>query len=475
MKVTTEKLEKSQVALQVEVEPEILEQTLQRAYRRLVNRTQIPGFRKGKAPRALLERHLGHEALLHEALEILVPEAYEQALKDETIPAIGHPEIELIQTEPSVSFKATVAVEPSVGVGDYKNLTFTLETDEVQDEQVNEVLEQLRAGYAPWEDTEDPLTRTDKVTIKLDSHVIDGENRPTFVERDSVSLSLGEDSEDPVPGFLEQLLGTKKGDTKEFDLVVPEEYEDTPLAGKTIQFEVSILEAQRPQTFELNDEFAKTVGNGYETLDALKDQIRTDLKTRAEREKRDALEVEILDSLVETATVEYPDILVEHEIEHLMQTDNSIPRDPQGRVDSYLASVGKSPEEFVESYREEAAKRVLRSLVLEKVTELEEIEVSEEDIDAEIESLLTNAGEQGETLRGWFNLPERRTSLQSTLIRRKTMERIIDLTTQTVEVEAAAKAKAPAKKTTKEDEETAADSPEPSKPTRTRTSRAKKD
>lgn len=444
LKVTTEKLEKSQVALQVEVEAEILEQSLQRAYRRLVNRTQIPGFRRGKAPRPLLERHLGKAVLLQEALEILVPEAYEQAIKEQTIPAIGQPEIEILQTEPSVSFKATVAVEPTVELGDYKQLSFSWQAPAVTEDQREEVLKQLLAGSAAWEPSEEPVKDGDMVTIALDSHVETEEGPQPFVQRDRVDYIAQVEDPDPVPGFAKQLVGVKTGETKEFSLAVPEDYSDTTLAGKSIHFTVSLSETKTKKVAALDDAFAKSVGAGFESLEALKEQIRKDLIARGEREAKDALELQVIDAIVGLAQIEYPEILVEHEIEHLIQLDNSLPRDRQGRMDEYLSAIGKSPEEFRNEYREEATKRVLRSLILEKLTELEEIAVSDEEVGQEIDGMTATAGEQQAMLKGWFNQPERRASIESSLIRRKTMQRLLEQLTDMPQPAATAKTEEPA-------------------------------
>ena len=428
-KFTTEKLEKSRMSVQVDVEPDDIEKFLQRAYRRLVNRTLIPGFRKGKAPRPILERYLGKEALLHEAIEILIPETYDEALKSETIPAIGQPEIELLTTEPNVSYKATVAVEPTVTLGDYKALSFKWEQPEATQEKIDEVLEQLRAGYAPWEPVERPVEYKDMVSIAVYSTVETDEGPKPFIERDSVDYGVDEDDPDPVPGFAAALVGMNKGEEKEFTLDVPADYADPTLAGKPLKFKVTVLEIKAKKVAELDDEFAKSVGEGYDSLAKLKEQIGKDLRGRGEREAREALQLQVIDGLVEQTEIEYPEMLVEHEIEHLIQQDSNVPRDQQGRVDEYLKAVGQTPEEFMEGYREEATKRVLRSLALEKVEEAENITVSPEEIDEEIEGMTGNAGEQKQMLLGWFNTPERRSSIQDSIRRRKTVNLLLSLTT----------------------------------------------
>ena len=423
MNVTTEQLEKRQVALQVEVEPERLERSMERAYRRIVNRTNIPGFRRGKAPRIMVERYLGKATLLQEALDILVPEAYAQAVEENAIPALGQPSIEITEVEPSVSFKATVAVQPTIELGAYQQLSFNLDVPETTEEQINEVLEELRSSYAPWEPVERQVQFGDLVTFQIESELIEQDNKSPFIQQQDASYLVTEGRPEPVPGFAEQLEGQEKGTTREFTLPLPED------TAKSAEFKVTIAEIKEKRIPELDDEFAKSIGDEYESLQALRDKIVQDLQARAEREARTAIESQIVDAVVGLAQVDYPDILTDHEIEHLIELDRNLTRDPQGRIDDYLGSIGKSLEEFREQYREEATQRVVRSLVLRQVAEEEKIEVTSEELDTETEELIKGAGEQQAWLKDWFATPERRSSLERTLMSRKTLQRLFDLTT----------------------------------------------
>lgn len=440
MKVTTEKLEKSRVALQVEVEPEMVERSMERAYRRIVNRANIPGFRRGKAPRFMVERVLGKAALLEEALELLVPDAYKQAVEEQNISALGQPHIEILQIEPAVSFKATVAVQPTVELGDYSQLSIRAETPEVTEEQVAETLEELRSRYAPWEPVDRPVSFDDLVTIDIEG---ESEGRP-FLNQNAASYLVMKEWSVPLPGFPEQLISMDKGDTREFTLVFPDDYPDKNRVGKSVQFKVTLSEIKEKRLPALDDEFAKSVGTGFDSLEALKERVTQDMKSNAEREAKGALENQVLDAVVGIAQLEYPDILVDHEIEHLAQDDRSVPRDPQGRMDDYLRAIGQSAEEFSERYREEATRRVVRSLVLGKVSEQEQVAVSPEEIDAEVNRLVGNSGEQQEALRSFFNSEQSRASIDRILIRQKTLDRLIELTNGAKEAQASAEPAEPA-------------------------------
>ncbi len=421
MKVTTEKLEKSQMALEVEVEPEVLERSLERAYRRIVNRANIPGFRRGKAPRHMVERYLGKSALLEEAIEILIPEAYSKALEEENISALGQPHIELLTMEPSVSFKATVALQPTVELGDYRQLVVEQETPSVTEEQVDSVLEDLRSRSAPWEPVERPVNFDDMLTIDVKGE-LEGQ---TYVDQKAAAFLVMKEWPVPMAGFPEQLVGMTKGGTKEFSLPVPADHPDPLRAGKDVSFKVTVSEVKEKKLPALDDEFAKSAGDGYDSLSTFKDKVREDLKNNVQQEARRALEAKVLDAVVQASTLEYPDVLLEHEIEHLIEDDRSIPHDSRGKIDDYLRASGLSEEEFRTRYREEATNRVVRSLVLNKVTEAEQITVTPEEIDAEIERMLEASGEQQEALRGYFNTEQSRESIGRMLIRKKTLDHLI--------------------------------------------------
>ncbi|MBI2886656.1 MAG: trigger factor [Chloroflexi bacterium] len=440
MKVDAEHLEKCQVALQVEVEPEQLERSLDRAYRRLANRTNIPGFRRGKAPRFMVERFLGKAALMEEALDLLVPEAYKQAVQEQEISTLGQPHIEILQIETGVTFKATVATRPTVELGDYKQLSFTADPTGVTEEQVKEEIAQLQQRYAPWEPVERPVAFDDLVTMDIESKV---EGNP-FINQKEAPYLVMRDSPVPIAGFAEKLTGMAKDEAREFSLTLPDDYPNSEYAGKPVDCTVRVFEIKAKQLAPLDDEFAKGVGAGFESLSALREALEQNLKANAEREAREKLEGQVVDALVGLARMEYPDLLVEHEIDHLMDDDRSLPRDRQGRIDEYLAAVGQSREQFREQYREEATRRVERSLALEKVAELEETTVTPEDLDAEIGRMVEGSGEQEEALRRFFGTPQTRASLERVLFRRKTVQRLIDLTTDKTEVPAPTATEAPA-------------------------------
>ncbi|MFH0913679.1 MAG: trigger factor, partial [Chloroflexota bacterium] len=219
MKVTKEKVENSQAYLSIEMEPAEVESSLQKAYLRLVKKANIPGFRKGKAPRPVLERYVGRESLLEEALNQLVPEAYEKAVKEQELEPIAQPRFEVTQTEPVV-FKAVVPLRPTVKLGDYRAIRLTPPAVEFKEESVEAVMERLRHEQATWEPAECPAELGDLVVLDLEGRV----DSETLMNRPGLQLVLRADSTYPAPGFATQVAGLKTGEEKEFQLTLPSEY-----------------------------------------------------------------------------------------------------------------------------------------------------------------------------------------------------------------------------------------------------------
>jgi trigger factor len=230
-------------------------------------------------------------------------------------------------------------------------------------------------------------------------------------------------------GFEEQLLGKKKADEAEFDLAVPESLPNEKFAGKIAHFTVKVLETKEEVLPELDEEFAKAVGEGYESIEALRTRIREDIE-RVEREQiTNRYHDEILGELTERATIEYPPVMVEAESERLLH-DQAGHQEHGAELDRYLASIGKTEEQVREELRPIAETRLRRSLVLSQVAEAENIEATDADIDAEIEEMTGSAGPQGEQLRQLFNSENGRDTIRRNLVTRKTLERLVEIATQ---------------------------------------------
>lgn len=423
MKVTAEKIEGCQVELDIEVEPEELESSLAQAYRRLVSRVNVPGFRKGKAPRQLLERYLGQGALLDEALDHLLPKLYEQALREQGIEAIAQPQVEVTQFDP-VAFKVIVPTRPVVELGDYRQLKSTPEPVEISEQQIDEVMQRLRHLHALWQPVERPAHSGDLVAIDVEGR-IGGE---MVLSEKGRWYHLSPGSPLPAPGFAESLDGMGKGEEKEFSLSFPSDHPDPELAGRECLFEVSVLEVKEEHLPELDDEFAKSLGQGIESIELLRERVAADLKMSRESRARMEFEDGIIDSVAALSHLEYPSVLVERELERLVATQRQ-QLGGQKSLEDHLKLRGKTEDEFRNELRPVAEKLVVRSLILDKVCEVENIEISDAEVDAEVERLALGAGENSDRVRGFFSLPLSRDSLKKDLLRRKTMEHLIQITT----------------------------------------------
>jgi len=420
MKVSTEPVENSQVALNVEMEAVEVDEYLEKAYNRLVGKVSIPGFRKGKAPRVILEQHVGKDTLFQEALECLIPEAYEKALEEQEIEAIGQPKIELTQTEPVV-FKAIVPLRPTVKLGDYKQIRLKSEPVEISDEDVDAMIEQLRHENAVLSPVDRPVEFGDIVTI-----AIEGESQgEPFVSRKDLVYEVSRDSRVPLPGFAEKLEGMKKGEKRSFVLSYPSDYEMQELAGKEYSFDVTISEVKEKKLPEVDEEFAKSLGR--EDLASMRERIFTNLKARGEEKARLEFEQKVVDTAVELSEVEYPPVLIDREIDRLLNEEARNFVEGARGLENYLRSINKTIDDHREELRPVASQRALRSLVLEKVAEAEKVEVSASEIDDEIEKMVKDAGEQAEEMRKLFNSSQAREPIKNFLVNRKTVERLVQI------------------------------------------------
>jgi trigger factor len=418
VKVSTERIPDSQVVLEIEVDPERMEKSLGQAYRRLAQRTKVPGFRKGKTPRDMLERYIGREAIRREALDILIPEVYRQALDEENIEPVDAADIEVIQEEPLI-FKATVPVRPTVELGDYRSVRVEREPPIVREEQVDGQLEELRHRYALLEPVERPVQVGDlvraEVQLSLDGRQVLREDDAEFRLRRGAAILL--------PGFAEAVLGSEKGLRREFGLDVPANYPQRALAGKSCLCSVLVKEVKEERLAELTDAFAREVGEGFPSLAALRERLAADLRQAAERETDASYREKVVDAMVAAASLEFPPQLVEHEVGHLLR--DRATASGAADVEAYLRDMRKSEEELRQELRWEATERVQRSLVLSKLAEVEGIAVSKEDIDAEIERLAASSGARAEETRRIFASQRGREALERSLFTRKTLDRLV--------------------------------------------------
>ena len=428
MKVTLERLPESRVQLQIEIDEERLEKSLDSAYKRIAQKNRFPGFRPGKAPRPIVERAVGREGLIREALDRLVPDAYNEAIETEDVDAIGQPELAIDQFEP-VKFTAIVPVRPSVELNDYRAIRVEREAAEVTPEMVQEQLTLLQRRHATHVPVERPV-QWDDVLIADVKGEIDGDQ---FLQDDNAEFPLREGQVLFLEGLADAFVGMTKGETKEFTLPVPEDFRVERLQGKDAAFTLHIREVKEEKLPELDDEFAAMINaEEFENFEALRARIESDLQKSLEQDATTKQRNEAVDKLVEVATLEYPKLLVEHEIDHLIGEATGNDR---AQYQSYLRTVGRSEAEFRETWREAAELRVRRSLVLQRLQETEGLDVSVEEVNEELDSLVAPMGDDGERFRQMFASEEGVATIRRNLLSRKTLDRLAAIASGELEEE----------------------------------------
>ena len=426
MIVTREDPESRQVVLNVELEPSDIELHLQRVYRQLVNRVQIPGFRKGKAPRSVVESFLGRNAMVQEGIDSIVTSSLNQALERESLEPFGEPEIDSLELDP-VSFKATVPLEPQVDLGDFQNLRLERDPIEITEEQVTEVLEQLQRSNGVWEPREGQVRFDDMVTLDVEG-TIEG-NR--ILQDQAVDFVPRQDSPVPFPGFSVYLEGMSAGEDKQFTLTVPEDYRESAVAGKECRFEVKVIEVKELRLPELDDELAKGVGEGYDTLAELQDDIQRRLYNDAVEAAQRDLQEKALQEVIDGAEVVYPPLTEQRELDRMVEDRAHALQEHRLQAEDYVAEAGKSDEEVRAELRPEAVQRLTRFLVLRQISLDQGIEVSEDDVQDEIDQM-SGTGESQEAIRNAFSTDNARSAIRNAILSRKVQERLGEIAQSSV-------------------------------------------
>ncbi len=422
MKITRESVTPTEVTLNIVMDSEDEDPFVNRSYRRTVGRLQIPGFRKGKAPRSIVESYVGRTALVQEALEFMIPETLDKVLKDEDVQAFIEPQIEVTEIEP-VSFTAVVPLEPQVDLGEFRSIRLQKEEPEINDERVAEVLEQLRQESAPWEPAERPVNFGDLLNLNV-SGTIDEEQ---VVDDQTVDYVPQVENVLPFPGFAVYLEGMVEDEEKEFTLTIPEDYPRPQHAGKECIFNVEVLSIKEKRLPDLDDEFAKGVGEGYDDLEALRQHMRQRLEEEAAAEANRRLEQESLQELIKAATVRASDMLYQREVDMMQQERERSLQNQRIPMETYLGYLGQTAEEFREQLRPTAEDRLTRYLVMRKLAEEENIEVSPEEVEEEIDSMVSSAGDSEEAMRRALSTESAKENIQSSLTDRKVIARLVQI------------------------------------------------
>jgi trigger factor len=423
MDVTVTPAPRSSLNLRVEVPAERLHAAIGEAVRHLAQRTKIPGFRPGKAPRGVIEAVVGKEAVLEEAIDHLVQRAYREALVEKEILPLTQAEVNVeqgIEGKPVV-FTATVQVRPEVTLGDYRSFNFKPEIETIDADRVQKVVDELRDQNASLSPVEDRGAKNGDYAVIGYTGTRDGVPfEGGSAER--MPLILGE--ERLIPGFEANLLGLRPGETAGFDITFPDDYPEQTLAGKPVHFDAELKELREKHLPPEDDDFARSIGS-FDDLGALK----TEIKARLERNALDRARHDFADKIIEYATanasVELPDVLVDQEVEIMHdELRGSLAR--QGIDEAaYLKATEKTEADLHADFRPRAEKRVKVLLVLSRIAEQEGLDISDRDVEAEIANARQRYGNDRKTM-GYFESERGRSFIRSTLRRSRLVEKLVD-------------------------------------------------
>lgn len=418
---TVEKVDKNLVSFEFSVGPEEFEKAIEKAYRKNVKKINIQGFRKGKAPRAIIERFYGKEIFYEDAINIVLPEAYDNAVKENNLSPVDQPEIDLkgeISKENGVTFTAKVTVKPEVELGKYKGIEATKVTHRTLKKDIDAEIEKMRERNSRMVSVEDrAVQKDDIVTIDFegfkDGVAFDGGKGENF------DLTIG--SGQFIPGFEDQLIGKNIGDDFEIQVTFPEEYHVEELKGQPAVFKVKIHGIKVKELPELDDEFAKDVSE-FDTLEELK--ANTKEKLSAANKERAAHETEenVIDAVCAATEIDIPDAMINTQIESMIRDLDMQMRYQGLDVQKYMQYTGTTMEALKEQYREEATKRVKTSLILEKVCEVENIAVSDDEIEAEYKDMSDKNGMKLEDIKKYVSKEE----VEDRLKAQKTIKFLVD-------------------------------------------------
>ena len=425
MKATLKNVDQHVVELTIEVPAADVAAGIKAAVKRIASQVNVPGFRKGKAPRNVIEMNYGKEAVLNEAYDFLVNQNYTAALQENKIVPVSQPEIEQVQFEEGkdLIFKATVTKRPDVKLGGYKGLDAKKEEAKVTDEQIQDQLKNIAEQQAEMvvADKDAKVEQGDFAVIDfkgtVDGKAFDGG------EGKSYPLQIG--SGNFIPGFEDQLVGAKAGDDVTVKVTFPEDYFVADLAGKEAEFATHIHDIKRKQLPELNDEFAKA-NSSYETIAELKADLRKKMEEDAERRAVDAYNGELIKTAVENAEVDIPEVMVADRVEQMIQ-ELAMSMEGRGlKLEDYLKFSNKTVEELREEYKETAAENVRTDLVLDAIAVEEKIEVTPDDMNREIFMMAQNFGANPQEVWDIIAKEGRVSMLAGSVARKKAARFIVD-------------------------------------------------
>jgi trigger factor len=418
MAVTVEKTGANTVKLTITVENEDYESAMQKAYLKVRGQVNIPGFRKGKAPRPIIERFYSETVFYDDACDFAVPEAYNKALKDEGLTAVAQPQIEVLEigAGKGLKFTAEVTLKPKVGLGSYKGLGVTKQEYPVSEEDVEKELGTARERVARWVEVQRPVEKGDRVMLDY-LGTVDGVAFPGgTAENQALEVGSGRF----IPGFEDQLIGLAKDQETDVPVTFPEEYHAKELAGKPAVFHVKIREVKGKELPELDDEFAKDVSE-FDTLEEYKADVRKHLSEENEHRAEHEYEDKLIEAAANNAEVEIPQVMIDRRADGMAQEFEYRIAYQGIKMEDYLRLTNTTREDIVERYKADAEKAVKMSLVLEAIQEKEELQATDEDLDAELVKLAETRKQSVEDLKKTMS-DEDKEYIRDSILMQKTLK-----------------------------------------------------
>lgn len=416
---SVEKLEKSQVAVTVEVTAEEFEAAVQKAYLKMRNKISVPGFRPGKVPRKMIEKLYGEGVFYSDAVDAALPDAYTQAIGSSGLDVVGYPEVEIVDDQigkDGFTFKAIVAVYPEVELGQYKGVSAVKEEAKVTADDVKERLNQMAEREAR-------LVSVDRKVKKGDTAVIDFEGFDNGVafeggKGENHELEIGSGSF--VPGFEDQIIGMKAGEEKDIDITFPENY-TKDLAGKQVVFHVKVNEVKEKQTPALDDEFAKDVSE-FETLKELKDDTKAKITAEREQSAKIAFENALLEKVAGDIKADIPEVMIEEQCRRFLDEFKQRLQAQGIPYDQYCKMTGMDEAKFMEDGREPAVRQVKMDLAIAAIIKAENLDVTDEEIEEKYKSMAEQYGMELDMLKKYLDAP----TVRNQLLNEKAIAVVVD-------------------------------------------------
>lgn len=423
MKVTNKSLENRQAILTIELDETDMKPAMKEAYQHAGQHADIPGFRKGKVPRHLLDRHFGKDRIIADAIEHAAPDICHKAVITEKLAFYGQPQVEIIQQEP-VILKAVFPMPPEIELGDYRKLKTKPEKVKITAKQVDETIDNLRGQFATWVPVDRPVQAGDMLTIDLEGNI---EGKP-FINEKGSPYHVEPEKQSYIKGLADAFIGMQAGEEKGFDITLGNDYPVPEMAGKVINFTARVHEVKGRELPPVDEELVKKVAPDISTVKDLKARIKKNLETNARQRASSELEIKLLDELVGKSRIEYPPQLLDMEIEKMIE----------GQLRHWKA-YSRSREEYEEKlkaqtyegmkqqFKESAEERLKRSLVLSEFARQQSISVTEDELNAEIDRIASEPGDRKEERVAALKKPEIRQSINDDIMTAKALGRLAEM------------------------------------------------